>query len=182
MWSLTFFVKSNCRSLCCISIPICFDMICERPLKVEDAPMPSLPNQDHSWHGQGLIREGRNPKIAAHMAIECSIFGLKFHSNFQFDASRLLWSRIMKHPVESLHYSWVSTTTIVDTLWARLWCIHNPKILSWIGIGIGKVYEQLSQRSCHSVSQFSKNYAVNFNMNFNLNFNLNFFILQEYKI
>ena len=42
----------------------------------------------------------------------------------------------MKHPVESLHYSWVSTTTIVDTLWARLWCIHNPKILSWIGIGI----------------------------------------------
>jgi len=40
-----------------------------------------------------LIREGRNPKIAAHMAIECSIFGLKFHSNFQFDASRLLWSR-----------------------------------------------------------------------------------------
>jgi hypothetical protein len=136
MWSLTFFVKSNCRSLCCISIPICFDMICERPLKVEDAPMPSLPNQDHSWHGQGLIREGRNPKIAAHMAIECSIFGLKFHSNFQFDASRLLWRRIMKHPVESLHYSWVSTTTIVDTLWARLWCIHNPKILSWIGIGI----------------------------------------------
>ena len=136
MWSLTFFVKSNCRSLCCISIPICFDMICERPLKVEDAPMPSLPNQDHSWHGQGLIREGRNPKIAAHMAIECSIFGLKFHSNFQFDASRLLWGRIMKHPVESLHYSWVSTTTIVDTLWARLWCIHNPKILSWIGIGI----------------------------------------------
>ena len=102
--------------------------------------MPSLPNQDHSWHGQGLIREGRNPKIAAHMAIECSIFGLKFHSNFQFDASRLLWSRIMKHPVESLHYSWVSTTTIVDTLWARLWCIHNPKILSWIGIGIGRYY------------------------------------------
>ena len=44
----------------------------------------------------------------------------------------------MKHPVESLHYSWVSTTTIVDTLWARLWCIHNPKILSWIGIGIGR--------------------------------------------
>ena len=137
MWSLTFFVKSNCRSLCCISTYThLFRHDLWTPPKGWRCTYYALPNQDHSWHGQGLIREGRNPKIAAHMAIECSIFGLKFHSNFQFDASRLLWSRIMKHPVESLHYSWVSTTTIVDTLWARLWCIHNPKILSWIGIGI----------------------------------------------
>ena len=126
-----------------------------------------LPNQDHSWHGQGLIREGRNPKIAAHMAIECSIFGLKFHSNFQFDASRLLWSRIMKHPVESLHYSWVSTTTIVDTLWARLWCIHNPKILSWIGIGIlGRYMNNFPKGPVTVYPNSVKKYSVNFNFNF----------------
>ena len=92
MWSLTFFVKSNCRSLCCISTHL-FRHDLWTPPKGWRCTYYALPNQDHSWHGQGLIREGRNPKIAAHMAIECSIFGLKFHSNFQFDASRLLWSR-----------------------------------------------------------------------------------------
>lgn len=36
-----------------------------------------------------------------------------------------------------LHYSWVSTlstTTIVDTLWAHLWCIHNHKCVLSLNI------------------------------------------------